>query len=446
MWDELKIPKNGCTVATGHEWQPSLEPGGQGNGNSFRRDKKAGRKRGGHQPGFCQKCNAWRGSLGLEPTPELYIQHIVQVFKEIWRVLRSDGVIFLNLGDSYWGSGQGSGHDEFTKNAGRRTATYGVIKGHSLGKHPIYKAKDLCMIPARVALALQADGWWLRSAMPWVKRSAMPESVTDRPASALEYVFLLTKSEKYFFDMEAVKKTRVGDNMFPGNKPQDLAPDGSSVSRRHPSQAAKRGDIRPWGNSSGRSWRNTDLFYQSIEPPHGMILAGDEPVGLDVNPQSFGGAHFATFAEALVSPLIKAGTSEKGCCPECGAAWVRIIEKGPLKEHPDRQNRTDRNKADFNGIDYAVRDSTLGLVAESKTIGWNPSCECKTYRSHPLGYKGPDKEVPFNPIPCTVLDPFGGSGRTAIVAKKLGRKCIIIELKGEYCEMPLKELSQEVIF
>ncbi|MCK5604731.1 hypothetical protein KAR91_22770, partial [Candidatus Pacearchaeota archaeon] len=189
-----------------HEWQPSLEPGGQGNGNSFRRDKKAGRKRGGHQPGFCQKCQAWRGSLGLEPTPELYIQHIVQVFREIWRVLRKDGTVWLNLGDSYAtgagkvGAAPGGGPrgEAFKKHFGPRTpgslmAMNGVTQPNRM-PIPGLKPKDLCGIPWRVALALQADGWWLRSDIIWSKKNCMPESCVDRPTRSHEYIFLLTKS------------------------------------------------------------------------------------------------------------------------------------------------------------------------------------------------------------------------------------------------------------
>ena len=132
---------------------------------------------------FCDGCGAWRGGLGLEPSPLLYIEHMVQVFREVWRVLRPDGTLWLNLGDSYCGKG------------GTQTAYKGGLK-----------EKDLVGMPWRVAFALQADGWWLRSDVVWSKPNPMPESVTDRPTKAHEYIFLLTKSERYFYDADAVRE------------------------------------------------------------------------------------------------------------------------------------------------------------------------------------------------------------------------------------------------
>ncbi|KKN43602.1 hypothetical protein LCGC14_0701450 [marine sediment metagenome] len=331
---------------------------------------------------FCLKCNAWRGSLGLEPTPELFIQHIVQIFREVRRVLRKDGVCWVNLGDSY-ASGKGS-----CFNPGGGPSSLGKNKKEA-GAHPLnrgnkstleasgLKPKDLCGIPWAVAFALRDDGWWLRSGIPWLKRSAMPESVTDRPASALEYVFLLSKSEKYYFDMESIKLQASPDShrryargrsdhhkwadggpgnqtiaktfkhMLPGVTPKS-APAGSGIKANESFHAAV-GDI-----VGSRNFRNTDLFYQSIAPPHGMIFAGDEPVGLDVNPQAFSEAHFATFPQKLVEPLIKAG------CPEGGV----------------------------------------------------------------------------------ILDPFGGSGTVGLVAYKHRRKAILIELSEEYSKMAKERIEK----
>jgi len=192
VWDD---PGN----CPGHVWTPTEVPGGNGTGTSFHRNKEdAGRTRGGHQPGFCQLCNAWKGSLGLEPSPELYISHLVQIFREVRRVLRDDGTLWLNLGDSYVANGSGQ-VPQTKQHIGSGYA--GPNRDGNTGLKP----KNLIGIPWRVALALQADGWYLRSACPWVKASAMPESVKDRPTSALEYIFLLAKSQKYFFEAEAIK-------------------------------------------------------------------------------------------------------------------------------------------------------------------------------------------------------------------------------------------------
>jgi len=156
---------------------------------------------------FCQKCGAWCGCYGLEPTPELYVEHTVQIFHEVKRVLKDDGTLWLNLGDSYathaskrsgqFGNGIKSGFDDvFTK---RKTPA------HEIG----LKEKDLVGIPWRVAFALQSDGWYLRSDIIWHKPNPMPESVTDRPTKSHEYVFLMSKSRKYYYDAGAVAEPSI---------------------------------------------------------------------------------------------------------------------------------------------------------------------------------------------------------------------------------------------
>ena len=158
---------------------------------------------------FCRRCTAWRGSLGLEPTIELYVEHMVEVFRAVKRVLRSDGTCWMNLGDCYAHSGasggtwNGSSPESSKTNAGAAAAAQSSMGGTL---SPGLKPKDLCMVPARVALALQADGWWLRSEIVWAKPNPMPESVTDRPTSAHEKVFLLSKSARYAYDTEAVRE------------------------------------------------------------------------------------------------------------------------------------------------------------------------------------------------------------------------------------------------
>jgi len=149
----------------------------------------------------CTKCGAWRGELGNEDTPELYVQHMVEVFREVRRLLRDDGTLWLNLGPSYWG-GKGKSGRELPHEAEERRAKGKTLQtGHNVpgymdmrpadGKHPIFKPKDLVPIPWMVAMALQADGWWLRSTIIWHKTNAKPESVRDRPTRSHEYVFLL---------------------------------------------------------------------------------------------------------------------------------------------------------------------------------------------------------------------------------------------------------------
>ena len=188
-----------------HEWADSSIPksGGVGDyevgrvGNAKARSDSHDRK----ESSTCQICGDWKGAYGLEPTPEMYVQHTVEILREIRRVLRKDGVVFWNIGDSY-ASGKGTCY-----NPGGNTSSFNVhLKENNV--HPLdrgnkstlalsgLKPKDLVMIPFRVAIAAQEDGWWVRSVIIWNKPNPMPESVTDRPTESHEYILMLTKSAK----------------------------------------------------------------------------------------------------------------------------------------------------------------------------------------------------------------------------------------------------------
>lgn len=167
----------------------------------------------------CLRCGAWYGAFGLEPSVELFVEHVVEVLQSIWRVLRSDGVVFLNVGDSYsndtkWG-GQ-SGGKNYTSAAGDYQGQRRKLNSFRRDRRPReddphkaspgLKPKDLCLVPFRVALAAQAAGWWARKDIIWHKPNPMPESVKDRPTTAHEYIFMLTKSESYYWDADAVRE------------------------------------------------------------------------------------------------------------------------------------------------------------------------------------------------------------------------------------------------
>lgn len=387
----------------------------------------------------CGKCGAIRidAQIGLEASPQLFIAKMVEVFEEVRRVLRSDGMLFLNLGDSYasnWPCNRRSQIGSGSLENGKREARPPRLGG--------LKDKDLMLIPHRVAIALQDAGWWVRSDMPWVKRSAMPESVTDRPAKALEYVFMLSASAKYFCDMTAVRQKDSG--FVPGNKTHKHATayDEGNVFHRTAAglvaYAAKQRDRSLPTNRNGitgsldaapvggRNFRNSDLFYQSLKEPHGVISVGDELVGIDVNPAGFKESHFATFPTKFVEPLIKMGTSEKGECAECGKAWVREVEKG-FTAH---DGRTESNYAEgSNGhrlqlLRQAARESGFEQLPTKATLGWKPQCD------HNAAV-----------VPQTVFEPFAGAGTTLLVAKRLGRRAIGVELNPEYCEMIVRRLK-----
>ena len=262
-------------------------------------------------------CGAWRGSLGMEPTPDLFIEHLVEVFRGVRRVLADDGVLFVNMGDSYAGSGKGpTGHNGIggpgtqERRQGFRSGT-ARADGSSyadsprnrdgVGVVPGLKPKDLMMVPSQMAMALRADGWFLRSMIPWLKGSAMPESVTDRPSSSIEYVFLLSKSRVYYWNADAVRvPSTTGDPRRPYTSNGAWELDGRSPDKRLGGQPRSGGDF------SNRNRRNGDWLFESLQ---GMLLdeQGD-PLALVVNPTPFAGAHFATWPPKLVEPLVKASS------------------------------------------------------------------------------------------------------------------------------------------
>jgi DNA modification methylase len=289
-----------------------------------------------HAPGLHGSCvcGAWRGSLGLEPTPELFIEHLAECFREVRRVLRDDGTLWVNLGDSYAGSGKGpsNGASKQTTNKGSLITNHRNPSQFANGQAPTTwlsvpagaKPKDLLMMPFRLALALQADGWYLRSVIPWLKRNSMPESVTDRPSTSIEYVFLLAKSARYYWNADAVRQeqVRLWTAETNGNGPNfrgNLDPRNDPVT-----QDGLRGT--PLGpNPAGRNRRNSDWFFESWQ---GLMLdEDDDPLALVVNPQPFKGSHFATFPAKLVEPMVKASTREGDTVLDCfsGAGTVGLV-------------------------------------------------------------------------------------------------------------------------
>ena len=291
----------------------------------------------------CGKCGARRidSQIGLEADPEEYIATMVGVFREVRRILRPDGTLWLNMGDSYSGGKQGRSDGESIPRprGGSYDVGYAVQRPVPLG----YKPKDLLMMPARLALALQADGWWLRSDIIWAKLNPMPESVTDRPTSAHEHVFLLTRSPRYFFDAEAVRDA-VGENTHAGY---------SSNGKKTLANAAEFG-VKPSAFDGYRpSSRNIRNVWEIATSP-------------------FSAAHFATFPPALVERCIRAGTSERGCCAACGAPWVRVTN---IERHPTRPGNPIKADSSRNDGGRAER-----IMSEFVTTGWRPSCACKTLR------------------------------------------------------------------
>jgi len=285
---------------------------------------------------------------------------------------------------------------------------------HSLTIAP-HKVKDLVNVPFYVAEALRADGWWLRSDIIWSKPNPMPESVTDRPTRSHEYVFLLTKAANYYYDQEAVKEPLAEATLDRGYTAVKMERHGGTTSKE-----SKNNDhmVR-----QGKGWWDNPYI------PNGRNLRSV----WHIPTQPFPEAHFATFPQALVEPCIKAGTSEKGACAECGSPWERVVEKGYVKaDGGGYMGRT------YDGAYNDKRTGSTGKPALNRsdtTLGWQPTCECVSPNNGPgtTWYSYPPK-------PCLVLDPFAGSGTVGVVCLKLGRSFVGIELKPDYCEMANKRV------
>ena len=532
----------------------------------------------------CSRCSAWRGSLGLEPTPELYVQHLVAVFREVRRVLRDDGTLWLNLGDSYASSPPGNKATGLEKwatsglHGGKISERYAATLDASVGRRPNtiapgLKPKDLIGIPWLVAKALQSPyyagrmkiegdrrwmaamidgegticgfhhiraddgrprtgahvfitngntdlldeaqriwpasrsehmrpgdghlgtiptyrwivhgianktvflremypyliakkrqavvaynllllmadakhlghtaqrdatrkrrkfltdmlsdlnqgrlvdlpsglteppscyepGWYLRSDIVWAKPNPMPESVTDRPTKAHEYLFLMSKRATYFYDTEAVRE-RTG-------RESSLEEYADADGHRSPS-----GDLTEGVNAGFGSKKS------SLTHPAGRSLRSVWWIATQPYPE----AHFATFPEALVRPCILAGTSERGCCPTCGAPWERVAAAAEYEVTGTQDGPKRQAAASDHYVNRPYSERKLRLPHPD--LGWRQTCD----------HGG-------EPVPATVLDPFAGSGTALLVAQKLGRNAIGVELNPAYSALAERRTEQSVL-
>jgi DNA modification methylase len=334
----------------------------------------------------CGKCGATRvdRQLGLEQTPDEYVARMVEVFREVRRVLRDDGTLWLNLGDSYAGRNLPGWRE------GNEIKNGGASNKNGVGYVPGLKPKDLVGIPWRVAFALQADGWYLRSDIIWAKPNPMPESVTDRPTKAHEYVFLLTKQPRYWFDQEAVREPHV--------RLWDPATPNGSINMR--SREAR--GIEP--NPAGRNIRSV---WEIVTQPY---------------PE----AHFATYPQELVRRCLLAGCPE-WVCGTCGKARERIVAATGADNKRNREDVGDWIKHKGGNADGKRSLSGATYKPQRAATGEWSDCGHDNYQ------------------PGTVLDPFMGSGTTALVARQHGRHSIGIELNADYCQLAARRLSQQTL-
>jgi DNA modification methylase len=354
--------------------------------------------------------------LGLETSPALYVEHIVEIFREIWRVLRDDGVAWVNMGDSYAGSGRGpsgkTGIQGQEKRQGFHSPKVVIPEG--------LKRKDKFGMPWRVAFALQDDGWYLRQDVIWFKLNPRPESAEDRPTSSHEYIFLLSKRDIYFYDGDAIREPsqdKAGLERFKGQ---------TGISKNGYEQ---------------EKWETRDGTLAC--PPPTMKNRNYNPAGRNKRSvwtlpvARYKGSHFATFPPSIPEICIKAGSSERGCCPKCGAGWERVTEKETSFE--GGSGRAGRTAEEVNASGKGAgkqhgENLKLGPVNTITTTGWEPGCNCNMAYPDIVCARDDPAYVPYDPIPCTVLDPFWGVGTTSLVAERLGRDSIGCELNPEYAE------------
>jgi DNA modification methylase len=346
------------------------------------------------------------GQIGLEPTPDEFVAALVAVFREVRRVLRDDGTVWLNLGDSYAANRTyqvpDNKHRDVGNNMGMRVpaASDGIERPDGLTPAPALapgcKPKDLLGVPWMVAFALRADGWYLRSDIIWSKPNPMPESVTDRPTKAHEYLFLLSKGPRYFYDADAVRET--------------------SAQPYEPTPVDERPD---WGKPNrgldldGNAFRGINLGDGTSRNKRSVWTVATAP---------FAGAHFATFPPKLIEPCILAGSPPK-CCGVCGAPWRRVVERTAMVVRP-----TPKREA-WQAEDDHARTQTGGTMVEpptSRTVGWESTCTHQDDTGSSV-----------------ILDPFAGSGTVGVVCGWHGREHVGIELNPEYAEMARARIALE---
>jgi len=394
------------------------------------------------------------GQIGIEPSPQEWVRVLVEVFREVRRVMAPHAVAWVNVGDKYMSDG-GSGHQGNANScrAHRRHTQRNLATASpsELG----FKSKDLCLLPARLAIALQDDGWYVRQRCIWHKPCPMPESTKDRPTTDYEDIIMLSKSETYFYDSFAVLQPTTGGAHGRGN--------GHQRRSKKLSTQFYRDNRHNGGITDPRSVRNLRSVWRIPSTPYAdekclscsryydtkekRTLQRDEKDRLvclcGVSDKWI--AHFATFPQGLADICIRASTSAFGCCVWCGCPVERIVERARVGDwNPDggshnKPGQVGRNrfKTMYADKQRALNQSTAAARAAKaphdnpfpapKHLGWRHCCPMNV-----------DQSV----RPSVVLDPFGGAMTTALVSEALGRDSISIELNADYIAMGRERIAR----
>jgi DNA modification methylase len=343
--------------------------------------------------------NGEEKQLGLEDTPEEFVDNLVKVFREVKRVLRDDGTVWLNLGDTYSSHKDCKSTPQSLAKGMQSEVAHVIEKGKSVSRNTKklkaagLKNKDLIGIPWRVALALQQDGWYLRQDIIWHKPNPMPESVKDRCTKAHEYIFLLSKNVKYYFDNEAIKEDAVRAGKIPKGKKYSSELADDKIGGKHTRETLNEKPVAPKRNKRS-------VWTVTTKP--------------------FKGAHFATFPMDLIEPCVLAGCPEK-ICVDCGKPYKRVMQK-PKQLEVNRNKRSGTDDRKVGGVldKYNRENPPIDL-------GVQKQCDCETNETKA----------------GTVLDPFAGSGTTGIVAANHARNSVLLELNEEYIEIAKKRIKEQ---
>jgi len=387
VWSEhFQSPRGGFNTADN-------PPNTEGNARQQKDDNSS---RVGVKSAFCILCGAWLGQLGLEPMPELFVEHIVAVFRKIKRVLRKDGTCWVNIGDSYTGSGKAQGQKQEHTNFGRTLAKRpNDVTSCTLVPKGL-KAKDLCGMPFRVAFALQADGWYLRSDIIWAKPNPMPESITDRPTRSHEYIFLLTKSARYFYDADAVAEDCICSD---SRKIQS----GLERSRLF-GYSTKENELRT-DQRKPDGWQTGSGSHNTIEFSKRKREGKNSRFNFDLDPQ-----------HSSEHKIRKQDNTENG---SNGTGFQTHSGNSLNRSNGKRNLRT-------------VWNIATAPYKESHFATFPPALVERCIKAG----------CPEDGI---VFDPFAGSGTTLKVAQDLGRRSIGIELSKEYMKLIMKRCAQKAL-
>lgn len=442
--------------------------------------------------GFKIKVKAMTCCLGLEPTPQDFIGHLVYIYWLVRETLTDDGTAWVNMGDSYSAHKKARTAEQAARKSNLKGSKEGQIscanQQSKLFKDIGIKPKDMLGIPWMLAFALREDGWYLRQDIIWHKRNCMPESATDRCTKNHEYIFLLSKNRKYFFDNEAIKtvvkpsttermkqditnqlgssragggakhngnmKSTVGTyRHLPGNwsNSEYFSGDDSFFDDgRQPRPGVDtRGGNQGRGSipaiSKAQTFKRDKSHHTEPIPGQGAVQHRPDRKDTEVTgfankrsvwsiaTQGFSEAHFATFPKKLIIDCIKAETSEHGHCKDCGKPYYRVTNNtlipGPKASFNSQVDQRDIDADKQDAGSNRIKDGHKpGWINTSETTNWLKSCKCKT-----------DERKPG-----VVLDMFSGSGTTFIVAKELGRDAIACEQSAKYLAISDRRRRKEL--